>query len=74
MSQPRPEERQLWLVVNEDRWALFGVLPSHSGRMKLARALTVTTFAAGALYVGHLCILYFVQDALMSRVNQVTAP
>jgi hypothetical protein len=44
--------------------------------MNLARALTVTALAAGALYVRYLCILYFVQDALIcsgtnSRVDRV---
>ena len=33
--------------------------------MNSARALTVTVLAAGALYTGYLCILYFVQDALI---------
>jgi pimeloyl-ACP methyl ester carboxylesterase len=44
--------------------------------MNLARALTVTALAAGALYVSYLCILYFVQDVLIypgtrNRVDRV---
>jgi hypothetical protein len=44
--------------------------------MNLARALTVTALAAGALYVSYLCILYFMQHALIypgtsNRVDRV---
>ena len=44
--------------------------------MNLARALTVTALAAGALYVSYLCFLYLVQDALIypgtrNRVDSV---
>lgn len=46
------------------------------GPMNLARALTVTALAAGALHVSYLSILYFMQDALIypgtrNRVDSV---
>lgn len=65
MAQPRLEKRQHGLIVKEDRCGVSRFLPSNSGPMNLGRALTFAALAAGALYVSYLCILFFMQDALI---------